>query len=578
MTEEISAVASIEQDNPELLIAPFSIDEALRLFCTIDYDGYMNQRRSLSMVAISEDRMEWGYSDGTPGGDAVDLLARYGSLRRHEWVEQINAYLQTLTPVEQQMCGPALSDQDESFPLDALPPVLKDLSHHLAELHGVPVPLPAVATIAVVGAAVGRGLELKTWRGMATYPNLYVLVGMPSGAGKSNVLKPIYASMFECERKLQTEHAKLLPKIEVELTLVQREMAEIFRKGEAADNSEAVEKLATLKAKEHALRGQQVSPRLVVEDITSQKLAKIMEENGDVMASLSADARGAGKILLGRHNEGSLDDDIYLKGFSGDSARQDRIGRGGAALNNPALTISWATQLDLFDQLFNNKAIMVSGLACRFLPLRIEEQASEPSYEQDSIAKEALEKFSTTVAQLVSEYHRVAVKNGTSHAICADEKARQVLSDYQRCIKWRVGRELAPFRSFALRWAEIAWRIALIFHCADNGDQSHLAAVNEETAANAVRVMKWFAQHQQQLLESGKEQEDNDKVAVALAFVNRAVGGATARDVYRFKQSLFDNIPDARKALDQLEREGTITSEESRSSRRFFRKQAPRSR
>ena len=60
-----------------------------------------------------------------------------------------------------------------------------------------------------------------------------------------------------------------------------------------------------------------------------------MQQNRDVMASLSSDARGAGKLLLGRYNDGSIDADMYLKAFSSDSGRQDRVGREGAVINEP---------------------------------------------------------------------------------------------------------------------------------------------------------------------------------------------------------------------------------------------------
>jgi hypothetical protein len=113
-------------------------------------------------------------------------------------------------------------------------------------------------------------------------------------------------------------------------------------------------------------------------------------------------------------------------------------------------------------------------------------------------------------------------------------------------------------------------------HCAEHGLDAHLKSVNEATAVNAVRVMRWFARHQQDLLNRGEERSDNDKLAAALAFINRSPGGATAWDVYRSKQTLFDDVADARTALDTLEDDGTITGEQSRKSRRFSRKAAPR--
>jgi replicative DNA helicase len=336
-----------------------------------------------------------------------------------------------------------------------------------------------------------------------------------------------------------------------------------------------IKRLAELKTREQELLSQLSPPRLMVEDTTSQKLAALMQQNRDVMASLSADARGAGKVLLGRHNEGSLDEDMYLKAFSSDSSRQDRIGRASTALNDPCLSIAWATQPDLFERLINNTTIAASGLACRFLPLRIDGQAAEPSYEEQSTADSTVTAFDTVINALLSSYHQAA----SCTTISADIKARQAIEKYSRVIGRRTrSGDLAWIGSFAERWAEISWRIALIFHCVEHGQKSHLTPVTEQTALNALRVMKWFAWHQQQLLERGAERTDNDKLAVAKQFVDRTLGGATPSDVYRSRQTLFDNADDAQNALDQLEHEGAIMSEQSRKGRRYNRKQVPRSR
>ena len=136
-----------------------------------------------------------------------------------------------LSPDERQRFVPGArdaTDQDESFPVDALPRVLKELSQSLAEVHGVPPEFPAAVAMTVVGAAVGRGLRLNTVRGMTTCANLYLLVGMRSGLGKSTVMKPICAPFFTYEWYLQAEHIKRLGGIKAELAIVRKEIARVY--------------------------------------------------------------------------------------------------------------------------------------------------------------------------------------------------------------------------------------------------------------------------------------------------------------------------------------------------------------
>src|SRR5438046_1825100 len=112
----------------------------------------------------------------------------------------------------------------DAFPVNALPPLLRELCSGLADLHGVPVQFPAALAIAVIAGAVGKGLQVDTWRGLKTFPNVYVLAGVLSGLAKSTVGTPIFAPLAECEAKHQKEHAAELPKIEAELIMVQKQL------------------------------------------------------------------------------------------------------------------------------------------------------------------------------------------------------------------------------------------------------------------------------------------------------------------------------------------------------------------
>ena len=206
------------------------------------------------------------------------------------------------------------------------------------------------------------------------------------------------------------------------------------------------------------------------------------------------------------------------------------------------------------------------------MPLRIDTQTAEPSYDEQSTADGAVAAYDELITTLLSRYHQAP----SCMTISAEIKARQAIESYSREIAERTRNDdLAWISSFARRWAEIAWRITLIFHCAEHGEKSHLTPVTEQTAVNALSVMKWFARHQQQLLERGAELADNDKLDVALRFVNRSPNGVTPYDLFRSKQTLFEDASDARRVLGHLESEGAITAGElSRKSRRFYRKPA----
>jgi len=216
------------------LTAPLSISAAVGLLGEFEPDRYeYYYKRMIGKLIVGADDGSWTYMDGTPGGDALDLLTRFGSFSRAEWIEKINIFLDGSSPEEREFfkpLPPSAAEEDTSFPIDALPPTLRRVCSELSEVHGVPAQFVAAFAMAITGGAAGKGIAAKTWRGMIVYPNIYVLAGMDSGFGKSAVTKPLLAPFLAYERTLQAEHALELPKIEGELALIQKQIAKLLNR------------------------------------------------------------------------------------------------------------------------------------------------------------------------------------------------------------------------------------------------------------------------------------------------------------------------------------------------------------
>jgi hypothetical protein len=334
-----------------------------------------------------------------------------------------------------------------------------------------------------------------------------------------------------------------------------------------------VDTLAELMAKQQELLRRRNAPRIMCEDVTGEKMTSLLEAHGETMASVSADARSAVKILLGKYVSSGTDEDPYLKGWSGDSTRQDRMGRASTALDAPVLSVTWAIQPDLFNKAFNHETLAESGLIPRFICCRVEPELVSPSYDEQSAASEAQLRYQRLIRTLLATYRQIST---ATYDISAEPAAREVFGNYQKEIHSKIQNgEFSDIRTFAMRWAEIAWKIALILHCAEYAETAHTKQLSSSTAADAVAIMKWFATHQRELLGETAKAVSGTKASVALTFVNSAAGGVTARDLQRHKQTLFRKVSDAREVLEQLEHEAAITSELVRSTRRYFR-QRPR--
>lgn len=89
------------------------------------------------------------------------------------------------------------------FPIEVLPPVLRDLAEQSAEVFQVPVELPAMVALGTLSGAMGKSFELQGVRnGTSGFGNLFVVAAAERGTGKGQAGGRIVAPILEASRAL----------------------------------------------------------------------------------------------------------------------------------------------------------------------------------------------------------------------------------------------------------------------------------------------------------------------------------------------------------------------------------------
>ncbi|MBZ5623139.1 MAG: DUF3987 domain-containing protein [Acidobacteriia bacterium] len=109
-------------------------------------------------------------------------------------------------------------------------------------------------------------------------------------------------------------------------------------------------------------------PRLLAEDVTPERVASLMQEQGGRLAVFS-DEGGIFDILAGRYSNGIPNLDVFLKGHSVSPLRVDRQdpNRAPIIIDRPYLTVGILPQLDVLAMLRNTPGFRGRGLLARFL-------------------------------------------------------------------------------------------------------------------------------------------------------------------------------------------------------------------
>jgi hypothetical protein len=401
-------------------------------------------------------------------------------------------------------------DQDEEpvpeFPLDTLPPQLRIPVEELVRHYRVKALLPAICALVIHSAALGRGVCCMS-NVRKTFANLYALIGADSGTGKSNVFDDLMVPLCELQMEaFKTFGATDRPRAEAELKLLERQISELIKsKNDETDRHQAAindacrhERLTELMQEKSQLEDKlEGAQRLWCVDFTSEALGLLLAGNNEQMAVLTDEGGTVLYNLLGRYTKGDVTDDILLcKAKTGNGTTVDRVGRAPIVLHHPCVAMLVLTQPDLLYRAFNNERLLIGGFLARCLAadsqleVQYEDETSLPPVDQEIMAG-----WKDHIHSLVKTFRSAE----EPYEIQVEPVVKILARSYYNENVDLIRGSLSDVASFAARWTEHAWNIALNLHVALYGVDC-AAPLSQKTFENAVKICRYFAALQLQVL------------------------------------------------------------------------------
>jgi hypothetical protein len=455
---------------------------------------------------------------------------------------------------------PDLSDDLilQPFPVDCLPGAAGEMARAIAAAERVPESLTGCCVVGILSASIGAGLEVRSGAQRVTRGNTFILASAESGTGKSESFRHAARPLFKYEHEiLKAWQRDTLPGLQAERDLLDSEINHLKKqagKGDSGIEREATRReLEEKKARLLELDSLMQAPVLTVEDITTERLASLLAKRGEVLTSLSPDAGNIVSNLLGRYNKlDRTDESIYLKAYSGDYTRVDRIGRDPVVLHYPCLSVSWFTQPDKLDSLLAERSLTDGGLIPRLLICHTNCQPTHITGDQPGIPGKVLSAYDRLIHDLLQTYRQAT----EAWTVEPEQQAMQLLTDHHNAIVDRRLSDLKDITSFAARWTEQAWRLSVVLHAAQHGASAHEHHLSAATATAAITLADWFAAQQLDILSGGRWKAQRDRRNEILSLLAEMPDGITARDVYRAR--ICRDADEARLLLANMETEGVL--------------------
>lgn len=252
-----------------------------------------------------------------------------------------------------------------------------DLSHLPAELRDhvisvaghlqVPIELPLSFGLGALSIAAAKRIRIQS--NFVEPAILWTCAVLPPGVRKTAAERQMMAPVREFECRLRDDTADVRRARNARRGVLQKRMKQLEDRAAKLDdpnerNSHFQEMAATQRELDDTQLGH--PPRLLTDDCTPERLVGLMAENGGRIAIASAEP-GVFAMMAGKYRDGEQSE-VYRKAWSGgEPITDDRQGRDGQHVADPALTLAIAAQPAAFVAMRCKRELRGLGTLARFL-------------------------------------------------------------------------------------------------------------------------------------------------------------------------------------------------------------------
>ena len=434
------------------------------------------------------------------------------------------------------------------FPVDTLPPAIREYVLAVAESTQTPVDMSASAALAVLALCQQgkyRIVGKEDWREPL---NLFVVIVAEPSERKSAVINFMTRPVNLYEAEYNQQHAGALERSRMEKRILekqQRALEDQVLKGKAhmEDLQDIAMQVANFK---------ELSPlRLYVDDVTTEKLTSILSDNGGTAAVVSAEG-GIFDMLSGIYTK-NVNIDVMLKGHSGDCIRVDRIGRNSESIMNPALTVLLAVQPSVLSGMMQNGTFRGRGLTARFMYCMPTSIIGQRKYRTEAIPAVVSHNYDALIRNLLQEEMPKAPE-----LIYLSTEADQLLERFSCEVEGKLKTEYSDIPDWAGKLVGAVLRIAgllcraSVTRCNEFLEVPPPLIVDGVTMEGAVAIGRYFTEHSRAAFSlMGADNLVKQSQYMLDAIVKNRLTEFTRRDIMRMCRS-FKTADEVQPVLNHL--------------------------
>jgi len=388
------------------------------------------------------------------------------------------------------------------WPTKALPHETDLYNEAISKSLQVPKGMTGPAILATVASALMGKVEVYISKEWQETCNEYYVPVLPSGERKSQVIKHVNAPLEEHEKALVEsagpEYSQLLTEREID----ERRLSDLKSKSAKAESKDALEaeglrQDAIELAQEMDMAGVPILPKLIVGDITPEKLPILMAQHHGRMTIISTEG-GPFATMAGRYNQGVANLDIYTKSYTGDRHVVDRVGRDPETIENPILTMLITIQPGVLKELGANPVFRQRGLSARINYTLPESLVGYRDIDAASVPDELKAAWTRVANRLLNTPEP---PNGEPYLLKLSAEAQGLFRKFR--METEVNMRPDGVYDDMLDWANrapgtaarLAGQLHMLAHADAGTEYPWNQLVSQHVMANAIRLAEYFAEH-----------------------------------------------------------------------------------
>ena len=376
------------------------------------------------------------------------------------------------------------------FPVNALPPILRDMAYATARTTSTDVSMAATALLSSISYCFSGQYRIVGKKDHTEPPVLYSIIIAQPSERKSPVMHFIKEPFDSFESKYNKDHRE-------EMYKAQQDVKALEARVKAMEKEDKPDTAAIAKLRVQADNIRNTTPiRIAVDDITPESLVRQLAINGTLL--MMSDEAGSLGNFNGRYSaNGTPNLDLLLKSWNGETYISDRITRESITIYKPYVSICLACQPYIWENMLNNTAFRGSGFLARLVYCFPKDLRGNRKYNTEPIPDSVSNNYRSLIFKLLNEKFRRFEQNQTDeHLLYLDTKAS---NEYVFLHDEFIEKQLVTDMAFCTDWGGkfhgLVLRICGILHCIKavlDGHKPDEMRVSFDTMVSAIEIGHYF--------------------------------------------------------------------------------------